>query len=226
MIINVAIVDDKLINRQSVKDKLAAYNEVNIMMEATNGNDFLAQLKKTNTIPDVVLMDLEMPELNGIETISLATANYPSIKFIVLTIFEDSNKIFEAIKAGASGYLLKDDSAMQIIDAITNVHEYNGIPMSPSIARKAFELLKKLPVMPDEEDEKEINIEIDTQAGLSKREIDVLNELIGGKNYKAIGEKLFISPLTVRRHVKNIYAKLHVNSRAQVINIAHKKNWV
>ena len=225
MTINVAIVDDKSINRQSVKEKLAAYSEVNIMMEASNGRDFLDQLKKSKILPTIVLMDLEMPELNGIETIRIATANYPTIKFIVLTIFEESNKIFEAIKAGASGYLLKDDTATQIIDAITNVYEYNGIPMSPSIARKAFELLKQLPAPAEQVDENKLEI-VKPNSGLSKREMDVLIELIGGKNYKAIGEKLFISPLTVRRHVENIYEKLHVNSRAQVINIAHKENWV
>jgi DNA-binding NarL/FixJ family response regulator len=226
MIIKVGIVDDRPVNRLSVKEKLAAYKEVAVMMEAEDGNSFLNQLKKAIVKPDVVLMDLEMPGLNGIETISMATANYPDIKFIVLTVFEDSNKIFEAIKAGASGYLLKDDSAMQIIDAITNVYEYNGIPMSPSIARKAFELLKKLPVAPEEDTENEITESTALQGGLSKRELDVLSELISGKNYKAIGEKLFISPLTVRRHVKNIYAKLHVNNRAQVINIAHKAKWI
>jgi DNA-binding NarL/FixJ family response regulator len=225
MIIKVGIVDDRPVNRLSVKEKLAAYKEVAVMLEAEDGNSFLNQLKKATAKPDVVLMDLEMPGLNGIEAISIATANYPDIKFIVLTVFEDSNKIFEAIKAGASGYLLKDDSAMQIIDAITNVYEYNGIPMSPSIARKAFELLKKLPVAPEEDTENEV-VSTTLQAGLSKREMDVLSELISGKNYKAIGEKLFISPLTVRRHVKNIYAKLHVNSRAQVINIAHKVKWI
>ncbi len=225
MIIKVAIVDDKRVNRQSVKEKLADYKEIQITMEAENGNDFLQQLKNSTNKPNIVLMDLEMPEMNGIDTISIATANYSDIKFIVLTIFEESNKIFEAIKAGASGYILKDDTATQIIDAITNVYEYNGIPMSPSIARKAFDLLKKLPTV--QEDERIENTPIaKPNAGLSKREMDVLNELIGGKNYKAIGEKLYISPLTVRRHVENIYEKLHVNSRAQIINIAHKEKWV
>lgn len=225
MIIKVAIVDDKRVNRQSVKEKLADYKEIQITMEAENGNDFLQQLKNSTNKPNIVLMDLEMPEMNGIDAISIATANYSDIKFIVLTIFEESNKIFEAIKAGASGYILKDDTATQIIDAITNVYEYNGIPMSPSIARKAFDLLKKLPTV--QEDEPIENTPITKpNAGLSKREMDVLNELIGGKNYKAIGEKLYISPLTVRRHVENIYEKLHVNSRAQIINIAHKEKWV
>jgi DNA-binding NarL/FixJ family response regulator len=143
----------------------------------------------------------------------------------VLTVFEDNDKIFEAIKAGASGYLLKEDSAVNIIDAITNVHEYNGIPMSPGIARKAMELLRQLPIHHFDENEVHEKVKEDN-AGLSDREMDVLKEMVSGKNYKAIGEKLFISPLTVRKHASNIYDKLHVNSRAQIINIAHKKKWI
>jgi DNA-binding NarL/FixJ family response regulator len=225
MMINLGIVDDRQINRQTVKEKLHAFNEITITLEATNGNDFLAQLKKAKNLPNVVMMDLEMPEMDGIETIRLATANYPSIKFIVLTVFEDNDKIFEAIKAGASGYLLKEDMAVDIVDAIINVHEHNGIPMSPGIARKAMNMLMQAPVHVYETNEEEIPVQKDN-ASLSTREMDVLKELASGKNYKFIGETLFISPQTVRKHVANIYEKLHVNSRTQVINIAHKKKWI
>jgi DNA-binding NarL/FixJ family response regulator len=225
MMINLGIVDDRQINRQTVKEKLHAFNEITITLEAANGNDFLAQLKKAKNLPNVVMMDLEMPEMDGIETISLATANYPSIKFIVLTVFEDNDKIFEAIKAGASGYLLKEDMAVDIVDAIVNVHEHNGIPMSPGIARKAMNMLMQSPVHVYETNEEEIPVQKEN-ASLSTREMDVLKELASGKNYKFIGETLFISPQTVRKHVANIYEKLHVNSRTQVINIAHKKKWI
>jgi DNA-binding NarL/FixJ family response regulator len=221
----IGVVDDKLVNRQTVKDKLCSYHEISIVLEAKNGNDFLAQLVKANRLPDVVLMDLEMPEMDGIETIRLATANYPSIKFIVLTVFEDNNKIFEAIKAGAHGYLLKEDTAVNIVDAIVSVHEHSSIPMSPAIARKAIDMLMKAPVHTYIEQEEYIPVK-DDNAGLSSREMDVLKELASGKNYKFIGEKLFISPQTVRKHVANIYDKLHVNSRTQVINIAHKRKWI
>lgn len=167
----------------------------------------------------VVLMDLEMPVMDGIKAISLASAAYADIKFIVLTVFEDNEKIFEAIKAGAGGYLLKDDTAVNIIDAITNVVEYNGIPMSPAIARKTMELLKHSSV--------EITNEAtNTEPLLSDREMEILKEMVTGKNYKVIGEKLFISPLTVRKHVVHIYEKLHVNSRAQIINLAYKNKWI
>jgi DNA-binding NarL/FixJ family response regulator len=225
MPIQIAIVDDKLINRQTAKDKISDFKEVTLLLEAKNGLDFLEQLKTSKLLPDVVLMDLEMPLMNGIDTIALATASYPDIKFIVLTVFEDNDKIFEAIKAGASGYLLKEDSAVNIIDAITNVYYHNGIPMNPGIARKAMDLLRQVPVHAYHTNEEDEPVKEDN-AGLSTREMDVLKELVSGKNYKAIGESLFISPMTVRKHVSHIYEKLHVNSRAQVINIAHKKKWI
>jgi len=220
MAIKLAIVDDKLINRQTVKDKIIAYKEVELMLEAKNGADFLEQLKHIKTLPEIVLMDLEMPEMNGIDAIRIASANHPQMKFIVLTVFEDNDKIFDAIKAGAGGYLLKDDSAVSIIDAITNVIEFNGIPMSPSIARKVMSILRG-------ENEAAVATQSATENEfLSDREMEILKELTSGKNYKAIGEKLFISPHTVRKHVSNIYEKLHINSRSQVINIAHKNKWI
>lgn len=216
--IRIGIVDDKSINRNTVMQKLESYSEIKLMLEAGNGQDFLQQLKKMEKekFPHVVLIDLDMPILNGIETIKIASANYPTIRFIVLTIFEDVEKIFEAIKAGANGYLLKDDKAVNIIDAITNVVEYNGIPMSPVIARKAMELLIQAPKVENKIEE--------TNLGLSNRELEILKALVSGDTYNQIGEKLFISPLTVRKHVANLYAKLHINSRAEIINIAHKNN--
>ncbi len=220
MPILISIIDDKQLNRETVKSKIASYaGEIELLFEARNGRDFLEKMKIADRHPQVVLVDLEMPEMDGIETIRFASEIYSSIKFIVLTVFEDNNKIFDAIKVGASGYLLKEDTAVNIVDAITNVVEYNGIPMSPSVARKTIELLRQTgdPESPQKQ-EKDYT--------LSQREMEILVELVSGKNYKAIGEKLFISPLTVRKHVSNIYEKLHVNSRAQIINLAHRKKWI
>lgn len=225
MPLRIAITDDKAINRETIRQKLIGYKEIEVVLEAASGKEFLDKLNTLKEKPQVVLMDLEMPGLNGIETIRLATSAFPNIKFIVLTIFEDSNNIFAAIQAGASGYLLKDDHAVNIIDALTTVHEFNGIPMSPSIARKTMEILREIPVHSYKEQEE--NEKIDPgNAGLSDREMEILKEMASGKNYKTIGEKLFISPLTVRKHASNIYTKLHVNSRAQIVNIAHKRKWL
>lgn len=171
MAIQIGIVDDKQINRTTVKEKLIAYKEVELVFEAKNGKEFLETLRQIppDKHPNVVLMDLEMPVMDGIQAISLATAAWPDIKFIVLTIFEDNEKIFEAIKAGAGGYLLKEDSAVNIIDAITNVVEYNGIPISPAIARKAMELLKS-----SRPDTQPITVE---ELALSERELEILKEI-------------------------------------------------
>lgn len=220
MAIRLAIVDDKQINRTTVKEKFMGYAEIELVLEAKDGNEFLEKLKHAANKPDVVLMDLEMPVMDGIEAIRRASAVYPDIKFIVLTVFEDNEKIFEAIKAGAGGYLLKEDTAVNIIDAITNVVEYNGIPMSPVIAQKAIDLLRQTNfISPAPAEKKEDH-------SLTERELDILKELANGRNYKMIAEKLLISPLTVRKHVSNIYIKLHVNSPVQAINMAQKNKWV
>lgn len=221
MIIKVAIVDDKSINRDTVKKKLQAYTELELMLEAGNGRDFIEQLKELpdNKKPNIVLMDLDMPIMDGIETIRFASSVYPQIKFIVLTIFEDTERIFEAIKAGANGYLLKDDKAVNIMDAISNVIDFNGVPMSPSIARKAMELM--LGNKPTIEEANSLD-----KLGLTNRETEILRELSSGASYSSIGEKLFISPLTVRKHVANLYEKLHVSSRTQIINLAHKNKLI
>lgn len=223
MSIRIAIVDDKQVNRTTAKEKLLKYPEVELVLEAKNGEDFLEQLKEAapGKKPQLVLMDLEMPVMDGIQTIALASPAYPDIKFIVLTVFEDNEKIFEAIKAGAHGYLLKDEKAVNIIEAINQVVEYDGMPMSPVIARKAIALLKQTGSLPVTG-----NNSVVTGNVLSEREMDILKELATGKSYKAIGEKLFISPFTVRKHVSNIYNKLHVNSRIQVISVAQKNKWV
>jgi len=220
MSIRIAITDDKQINRTTVKDKLMSFAEIELVLEAKNGHDFLEQMKALpkEKHPQVALMDLEMPVLDGIQTIMQGSVAYPDIKFIVLTVFEDNEKIFEAIKAGAGGYLLKDDTAVNIIDAITTVVEFNGIPMSPAIARKTIDILRHVPAP--------VNDKNDSSAILTDREMEILKEMVTGKNYKAIGEKLFISPLTVRKHTANIYEKLHVNSRAQIINLAYKNKWI
>ncbi len=217
----IGIVEDHFINRKIIKEKLLPYEEVVLVLEAENGEDFFNLMKglDKDKYPDVVLMDLEMPILDGISTISISSIKYPDIKFIVLTIYEDNDKIFEAIKAGASGYLLKEDKAINIIDAINNVIDFDGIPMSPAIARRAMKLLsgseKQLKPIDSLEDYK-----------LSSREIEILKEIVEGNTSANISEKLFISPNTVRTHVNNIYKKLHLNSRTQVINLAHKNNWI
>ena len=218
MIIRVALVDDKAVNRNSIKTIIKQNKDIEVVIECENGIEFLDAIKHKGEEIDVVLMDLEMPELDGIETIFRAKNSMPHIKFIVLTVFEDSNKIFDAIKAGAHGYLLKEDGSTNLIESIKSVYDHGAVPMSPIVARKVLNYMK--------EDSIKNEKEMDLESPLSAREKDVLKLLISGKNYKKIGELLFISPFTVRRHVSNIYEKLHVKTRSEVINIVNKHRWI
>ncbi len=217
MKIRVALVDDKAVNRNSIHSIIANSIDIEIVLECENGVEFLDVINSKGEEIDVVLMDLEMPELDGIETIFRAKNAMPHIKFIVLTVFEDSSKIFDAIKAGAHGYLLKEDGSSNLVEAIKSVIEFGAVPMSPIVARKVLNYMK--------EDNTKNDVSI-IENPLSIRETDVLKLLISGKNYKKIGEQLFISPFTVRRHVSNIYEKLHVKTRSEVINIVNKHHWL
>lgn len=219
--INIAVVDDKQINRNTVRLNISGCNNINILFEAENGEEFLNKLSqlKASEMPQVVLMDLDMPVMNGIEAIAIGSIKYPQMHFLVLTVFDDDDKIFEAIQAGASGYLLKDDSAIQLEEAIIQVMEHNAVPMSPAIARKTLNWVKFLHQPVKSESHSDVKV-------LSEREIEILKLLVEGFDYKKIADKLFISPFTVRTHTSKIYEKLHVNSKAQAIQLAHKLKWV
>lgn len=219
----IGIVDDKPYLRNSLKEKLASIeNDICVIMEAGDGADFLRLMKTAAPKPDVVLMDIEMHELNGIETIQRAAPLYPAVKFIMLTVFDDDDRIFSAIKAGAHGYLLKEDSAQNIIDAVYQVYEDAGAPMSPGIARKAWKWLTSLSGKPVAEHAAAKN-ELEP---LSDREKQVLKCSMEGKEYTQIADELFLSKHTVRQHMKNIYAKLHVSSKVEALQISLKNKWI
>lgn len=222
--IKIGLVDDKAVNRSSVTGKIKQFEDLDFCFTAVNGNDCLQQLKglPLEKMPQVIFMDLEMPEMDGVQTISIARALYPEIYFIVLTVFDDDDKIFEAIKAGAHGYLLKDESAITLHNAITNVIENGGAPMSAAIARKALEMLGRA-TLPAETKAAEPHL---LDALLTEREKEILLHTINGLDAKRIAAVLDISVLTIRKHIANVYQKLHVNSKAQIINLAHKNNWV
>jgi DNA-binding NarL/FixJ family response regulator len=223
MSISVALVEDNKVNRNTFMQKINLYADIQMIFSAVNGHDFLEELKglPRAKLPQVVFMDLEMPEMNGIQAIGIAKSLYPQIQFVVLTVFDDDEKIFEAIKAGASGYLLKHEPAAVLHDAITNVLEFGGAPMSPAIARKSLSMLSKSDFI--KQPAAAMN---DMDMILSEREKEILQHTINGLDAKKIAEILKISVLTVRKHIANIYEKLHVNSKAQIISLAHKKKWV
>ncbi len=179
---------------------------------------------QNNILPDVVLMDLDMPEMNGITAISESTKRNYNTKFIVLTVFDEDDKIFEAIKVGADGYLLKDEPIEKIKEAIENLIHDEGTPMSPAIARKVLNLLKCTEKIIDNKmlSEKYNNID---EFKLTNREKEILDLLIKGLEYKEIAEKLNISPNTIRNIISKIYKKLHVNSAIKAANLIKNLNY-
>ena len=170
----------------------------------------------------MIFMDLEMPEMDGVQAIALTRAMYPEIYFVVLTVFDDEDKIFEAIQAGTHGYLLKDESGLALYQAIINVVETGGAPMSAAIARKALEILGKAQVQAGI---KSANHHL-LDSIVTEREKEVLLHIINGYDAKRITSMLYISVQTIRKNIAHIYEKLHVNSKAQIISLAQKKNWV
>ena len=224
MKIPIAIVDDKFQNRYSLAERLDVSEDIEVKFTAPNGNDFLDIMKSLDSkeYPQVILMDIEMPGMNGIQAVRLGKQLYPHIKFLMLTIFDDDDKIFEAIKAGASGYLLKDEKISKIIEFVHQIVELDGAPMSPIIARKALEML-----INSSEFKKTHDISSNSlQNVLSDRETEILKLLVEGSDYRATAEKLFLSTHTVRKHIANIYQKLHVTSKAMAINIATKNKLI
>lgn len=225
MPVRIAIVDDKASNRTIIKDKLIRNQGFEISLMAENGKDFLEKMKPLplEKTPDVVLMDLEMPEMDGVDAVAAGSYLYPSVKFVMLTIFDDEEKIFKAIKAGAFGYLLKDESAENIAEVILQMHE-NGVgPISPGIAHKILQLVQNntVSLLQRNVAEKE-----KTPFNLTDREQEILKLLVRGMLYKEIGNELQISPNTAKKHVLNIYAKLHVNSKAQALALAYEKGLI
>jgi DNA-binding NarL/FixJ family response regulator len=218
----VALAEDKSVNRATFLQKINLLGNMQVAFVANDGEECLEHLKGLPVArqPQIIFMDIEMPRLNGIETIRIGKALYPHIQFIVLTVFDDDEKIFEAIKAGATGYLLKHEPAGVLQEAVTNVLEFGGAPMSPAIARKALQLMSKS-LLPHAD-----NMERNTLPEMiTTREEEILKYMVSGWDSKRISTELNISVLTVRKHTANIYIKLHVQSKAEVMNLAHQNKW-
>ncbi len=222
MQIKIAIIDDKSSNRNILKDKLLRHGHFDITLVAEDGKDFIEKMKllPANLIPDVALMDLEMPNMDGVDAIAIGSSFFPLVKFVVLTIFDDEDKIFKAIKAGAFGYLLKDESAENLTDMLWQMHESGAGPISPGIAHKILQMVQKnqLTLLQKPSASLQKNF-----FDLTQRESEILQLLVQGLLYKEIGAHLNISPNTAKKHVMNIYQKLHVNSRAQALHLAYQK---
>ena len=212
MSIKIAIVEDDKSTRESIATLLAVTDGYILVGSFSNANAIVKDIEKVN--PDVVLMDIQMPGVNGIEAVKLLKKEFMDLKIIIQTVFEDDDSIFNAICNGASGYILKKASPQEYIFAITEAYN-GGAPMTGSIANKVLGMLKasqqqKTPI----------------QFNLSEREKEILHHLVNGLSYKMIADKCSISYDTVRFHMKNIYSKLHVESMTEAVSFALKNKIV
>jgi len=214
MSIQIAIAEDNPLTRQQYKQRFEFFEEINILFIAEDGNELLKLLSKSKQLPQVILMDIEMPRLSGIDTTAIVKDKYPSIEVMMLTVFKDEENLFNAVKAGASGYLLKDSSTDEIAEAIKELIA-GGVPLSKSIARKVLNFIRG--DKPDKSSKEET-------FNLTNREIEILKAIVDDDTEYAIAMNLGISEHTVRTHVKNIYKKLHVHSRGAVVKSAYENN--
>jgi len=212
--LNISIAEDNSFLLQSIKEKLSFFPFVKIKHTAFNGKEMLLKLDKDSRV-DIILMDIQMPVMNGIETTALVKAKYPQIKIIILTVFDDDENVFNAIKAGADGYLLKETGPEEMKKSLNQILN-GGAPMTPIIAGKALSFLRKPPIFANNKEENP----------LSKRETQVLLQLSKGLNYNEIAENLVISPSTVRKHIENIYFKLQVHNKIDAVQKADKNHWI
>ena len=210
-IIRIMIVDDHAVVRKGIQALLATEPSLEVIGEAENGLQAVAQFEELK--PDVLLLDLLMPKMSGIEVIRELKGKYTNVKILVLTSFAADEQVFPAIKAGALGYLLKDTQPEDLIEAIRQVYKGES-SLSPSVARKVLEEVFRpgdKPLSPDP---------------LTNREVEVLQVLAKGKSNRDIGEILSITEATVRTHVSNILAKLHLASRTEAALYAIKEGMV
>lgn len=207
-----ALAEDQPALLRSLQNAIAQYPAFEVLFSAMDGRTFCETLAAypIERQPQLALLDIEMPEMDGIAVVKRCQQIAPNMMCIMLTVFDDNERIFNAIQAGAKGYLLKGEPTAQLMQAIQEVLTDGGAPMSPSIARKVLALLASTP-------KQTVAPEMQT---LTAREREILALLVEGYDYREAAEKLFVSPNTVRTHIGHIYEKLHVTSRAEAVRKA------
>lgn len=208
--IRIAIVDDNYFLTKTIEEKLSFFDDFSVRFLSGDGVELLERLEENHNI-DLILMDIEMPNMNGIEATLAVKARYPHIRILMLTVFDNDENIFNAIKAGADGYLLKEINAKQLQQGILETLN-GGAAMHPSIAFKTLKLLRDPVDFGNTASQEEIK--------LSQREIEVLEQLSKGLNYLSIADNLILSPSTVRKHIENIYTKLQVHNKLEAVEKA------
>lgn len=209
--INVAIVEDNNVIREGLAALINGTPGFTCTGAYSNCEVFLNKLNSLTV--DVVLMDIGLPGMSGIEGVKKAIGKIPELNILMLTVYEDSDKVFDALCAGACGYLVKKTPPIKLLEAIKDVYE-GGSPMSSNVARQVITAFKEV---------KNISAK-DFDYELSQREKEVLSLLADGYNYQEIANSLFISVDTVRHHIRNIYKKLHVHSQSEAVAKAIRKN--
>lgn len=209
--IRVAIFDDNAAFTSSLDLLLNDSDDYTLCGAFNNATNVLMKIAKSK--PDLVIMDIKMPEVSGIEAVTTIRKEYPHLPILMQTVFEDDDKVFAAICAGASGYILKGTSPQKVLEAIAEVYA-GGAPMSPSIARKVLQFFKTQQTAPAE------------YFDLSNREKEILKYLVDGYSYKMIADACHISFNTVNAHLRKIYEKLHVNSSQEAISKALRQKIV
>ncbi|MBM3405600.1 MAG: response regulator transcription factor [Bacteroidetes bacterium] len=211
MPIQVAIYEDNEALRESLSFLIMGSGELDLAGAYPDCSTVLENCRQST--PEVILMDIDMPGISGIDATRLIKEEFPEINILIFTIFEDKEKVFNALCAGATGYLLKKSTAVEIIESIIELHK-GGSPMTGEIARKVFEFFSHS------------NAVRDNDYALSSREMDILKCLVRGDSYKMIADACFISMGTVRFHINHIYRKLHVNSKSEAVIKALKERLV
>jgi DNA-binding NarL/FixJ family response regulator len=212
----IGIIDDNHKIANQLLKKMELLEEVTVLFYQDRGAKALTWLESHSEKPDIILMDIEMPDMDGIETTFRIKEKFPEIKIIMLTVFEAEENIFNAIKAGATGYLLKEERLNQILKSFEEVMD-GGAPMSAQIAQKTLHML-----MSGYKPDNKLLLNSNKNNQLSKRESEILDWLTKGLKNGEVAEKLFISEATVKKHIENIYEKLQVHSRVELVNWYNK----
>lgn len=201
--IKAAIFEDNKALRESLQQLINSTDDIACVGAFADANKLMRDMELSN--PDVVLMDIDMPGVSGIEAVQVIKAKFPRVRILMQTVFDDDDKIFAAICAGASGYILKKSSPQKIIESIRETN-LGGAPMTPSVAQKVLQMVRL-------QTEGSIKEFID----LSDREKEILSLLVKGKSYKMVAVECFIAFDTVNTHVRHIYEKLHVHSKSEAV---------
>jgi DNA-binding NarL/FixJ family response regulator len=215
--ISVGIIEDNHSLRKRLSEHFTFEQDIILELQTYSGEELLKYAEKNPPI-DVLLMDIELPGISGIEATAKIKVIWPATDIIMFTVYEDDERVFDSIVAGASGYLLKETEFERIVESIHELFD-GGSPISTSIARKVLRLVKQAPQVQKELQKQE-------EFDLTEREREILKWVTEGMSNKEIADKLFVSPLTIKTHIKNVYAKLHVHSRAGAANVAIKNRLI